>query len=86
MEKVTASQVQDKEAHTEMHADADNDRATDRLALERQHTELERQLAALERHLSLTPDEQVEQRRLKKEKLRVKDQLYRLALPSARGV
>jgi len=36
-------------------------------------------LAELERHLSLTPDEQVERSRLKKEKLRTKDELQRLA-------
>ena len=85
MEKATAGRVQSSEAQTERHGDAPDDRTDDRLALERQHTELARQLAALDRHLSLTPDEQIEQRRLKKEKLRVKDQLYRLGLPSARG-
>jgi uncharacterized protein YdcH (DUF465 family) len=37
-------------------------------------------LSELERHLSLTPDEQVERSQLKKEKLRAKD---RLALLSA---
>ena len=47
--------------------------------LERRHEELERKLAALDRHLSLTPDEQVERVRLKKEKLWVKDRLLLLA-------
>jgi hypothetical protein len=56
--------------------------------LERRHEELERRLAALDRHLSLTPDEQVERVRLKKEKLWVKDRLLLLAErrpASARG-
>ncbi|HTB59823.1 MAG TPA: YdcH family protein [Polyangia bacterium] len=46
--------------------------------LKERHGELERRLAELERHLSLTPDEQVERSRLKKEKLRTKDELQRL--------
>ena len=46
--------------------------------LRERHGELERRLAELERHLSLTPDEQVERSRLKKEKLRTKDELTRL--------
>ena len=57
--------------------------------LERRHQELERRLATLDRHLSLTPDEQVERTRLKKEKLWVKDRLLLLAKrrtpASARG-
>ena len=56
--------------------------------LERRHEELERRLAALDRHLSLTPDEQIERVRLKKEKLWVKDRLVRLTAgspPAARG-
>ena len=47
--------------------------------LQERHGELERRLAELERHLSLTPDEQVERSRLKKEKLRTKDELQRLS-------
>jgi uncharacterized protein YdcH (DUF465 family) len=47
--------------------------------LKERHDELERRLAELERHLSLTPDEQVERIRLKKEKLRTKDELTRLS-------
>ena len=43
--------------------------------LQERHDELERRLAELERHLSLTPDEQIERSRLKKEKLRTKDEL-----------
>jgi uncharacterized protein YdcH (DUF465 family) len=46
--------------------------------LKERHDELEKRLAELERHLSLTPDEQVERSRLKKEKLRTKDELTRL--------
>jgi uncharacterized protein YdcH (DUF465 family) len=47
--------------------------------LERRHQELERRLAALDRHLSLTSDEQIERVRLKKEKLWVKDRLLFLS-------
>jgi len=47
--------------------------------LRERHGELERRLAELERHLSLTPDEQVERSVLKKEKLRTKDALQRLS-------
>jgi uncharacterized protein YdcH (DUF465 family) len=46
--------------------------------LKERHGELERRLAELERHLSLTPEEQIERSRLKKEKLRTKDELQRL--------
>jgi uncharacterized protein YdcH (DUF465 family) len=46
--------------------------------LRERHDELERRLAELERHLSLTPDEQIERSRLKKEKLLTKDELTRL--------
>ena len=46
--------------------------------LKERHDELEKRLAELERHLSLTPDEQLERSRLKKEKLRTKDELTRL--------
>lgn len=81
MEKAIAREVPEAEVSRETDRQGD----VDRRALEHQHTELERQLAALERHLSLTPDEQVEQRRLKKQKLWVKDQLLRLGLPHARG-
>jgi uncharacterized protein YdcH (DUF465 family) len=52
--------------------------AVQMVRLKERHGELERRLAQLERHLSLTPDEQVERSRLKKEKLRTKDQLQRL--------
>ena len=46
--------------------------------LRERHDELEKRLSELERHLSLTPDEQVERSRLKKEKLLTKDELTRL--------
>jgi uncharacterized protein YdcH (DUF465 family) len=46
--------------------------------LRQRHDELEKRLAELERHLSLTPEEQIERSQLKKEKLRTKDELQRL--------
>ena len=51
---------------------------TEARGLEQRHEELERRLAELDRHLSLTPDEQVERSRLKKQKLLVKDRLQQL--------
>ena len=53
--------------------------AVQMVQLKERHGELERRLAELERHLSLTPDEQIERIRLKKEKLRTKDELQRLS-------
>ena len=50
----------------------------ERAGLEQRHEELERRLAEIDRHVSLTADEQVERIRLKKEKLRVKDRLQLL--------
>lgn len=47
--------------------------------LKERHTEIERRLAELERHLSLTSDEQLERVQLKKEKLRSKDRIAILA-------
>ena len=52
--------------------------------LKERHDELEKRLAELERHLSLTPEEQVERSRLKKEKLRTKDRLTQLTAAAAR--
>ena len=43
--------------------------------LRERHGEIERRLTELERHLSLTSDEQLERARLKKEKLRTKDRI-----------
>jgi hypothetical protein len=51
--------------------------------LKQRHQDLERRLAALDRHLSLTSAEQTERARLKKEKLQVKDRI--LLLTSAAG-
>jgi uncharacterized protein YdcH (DUF465 family) len=48
-------------------------------SLKERHTEIERRLAELERHLSLTSDEQLERVHLKKEKLRSKDRIAILA-------
>jgi uncharacterized protein YdcH (DUF465 family) len=56
--------------------------AVQMVKLRERHGELERRLAELERHLSLTPDEQIERSRLKKEKLRMKDELTRLSAAS----
>lgn len=43
--------------------------------LRERHSEIERRLSELERHISLTPEEQLERAGLKKEKLRSKDRL-----------
>jgi len=51
--------------------------------LKARHGDIERRLAELERHLSLTADEQVERARLKKEKLWSKDRMAVLALQIA---
>jgi uncharacterized protein YdcH (DUF465 family) len=51
--------------------------------LKQRHQDLEKRLAALDRHLSLTTAEQSERARLKKEKLLLKDHIY--ALTSALG-
>ena len=51
--------------------------------LKQRHQDLERRLAALDRHLSLTAAEQAERVRLKKEKLQLKDRI--LVLSSALG-
>ena len=52
--------------------------------LKARHDEIEKRLSELERHLSLTPDEQVERSDLKKEKLRTKDRLTQLTAAAAR--
>jgi len=52
--------------------------AVQMVKLRERHGELERRLTELERHLSLTPEEQIERIRLKKEKLRMKDEITRL--------
>jgi uncharacterized protein YdcH (DUF465 family) len=51
--------------------------------LRARHDEIERRLIELERHLSLTPDEQIERSQLKKEKLRAKDRLARHSVRKA---
>ena len=56
-----------------------NSAAIEMVQLRARHGEIERRLAELDRHLSLTPDEQLERARLKKEKLRAKDRLVQLA-------
>jgi uncharacterized protein YdcH (DUF465 family) len=53
--------------------------AADRLSeLRQEHHRLELRLAELERHLSLTPDEQIERANLKKAKLLLKDDIAHL--------
>jgi uncharacterized protein YdcH (DUF465 family) len=52
--------------------------------LKARRDEIEKRLSELERHLSLTPDEQVERSQLKKEKLRTKDRLTLLTTAVAR--
>lgn len=47
--------------------------------LKERHWEIERRLTELDRHISLTPDEQIERAGLKKEKLRSKDRIAVLA-------
>ena len=47
--------------------------------LKQRHQDLEKRLATLDRHLSLTSAEQAERARLKKEKLAVKDRIVILA-------
>lgn len=47
--------------------------------LQREHTELKQRLQQLERHLSLTAEEQVERARLKKLKLATKDLIAALS-------
>lgn len=46
--------------------------------LRQQHHELKRQLESLNRHLSLTPEEQLQSARIKKEKLLLKDRIAAL--------
>lgn len=47
-------------------------------ALRTEHARLEMRLAELERHLSLSPDEQRERAEIKKAKLQLKDTLLHL--------
>ena len=53
--------------------------AVEMVRIRERHGEIERRLSELQRHLSLTPDEQLERARLKKEKLLMKDRLAMLA-------
>jgi uncharacterized protein YdcH (DUF465 family) len=52
--------------------------------LKARRDEIEKRLTVLDRHLSLTPDEQVERSDLKKEKLRTKDRLTQITVAAAR--
>lgn len=49
--------------------------------LQREHQQADLRLKELDRHLSLSPDEQVEAARLKKQKLHLKDEIRQLAKP-----
>ncbi|HEX3695369.1 MAG TPA: YdcH family protein [Polyangia bacterium] len=60
-----------------------NSPAVEMVRLKERHGEIEKRLTELDRHLSLTPDEQVERAQLKKEKLRAKDRLAALAAHAA---
>ena len=66
-----------EKSHGEMSA------AVEMVQLRERHGEIERRLAELDRHLSLSPDEQLERARLKKEKLRNKDRIALLAAESS---
>ena len=46
--------------------------------LKAEHAQLEQKLRDLERHLSLSPEEQLERARIKKAKLKLKDDIARL--------
>jgi uncharacterized protein YdcH (DUF465 family) len=54
------------------------DRTTRLEALRTEHARLEMRLAELERHLSLSPDEQRERAEIKKAKLQLKDTMLHL--------
>jgi len=54
------------------------DRSKSIEALRSEHAKLEMRLAELERHLSLSPDEQRERAEIKKAKLQLKDTLLHL--------
>ncbi len=60
-----------------------NSAVVEMVELRERHGEIERRLTELERHLSLTSDEQLERARLKKEKLRTKDRIALLAAESS---
>jgi uncharacterized protein YdcH (DUF465 family) len=49
--------------------------------LQEQHRMADQRLRELDRHVWLSPDEQVELARLKKEKLRLKDEMRHLSTP-----
>jgi uncharacterized protein YdcH (DUF465 family) len=60
-------------------ATSEGDGGMESARLKARHDEIEKRLSELERHLSLTPDEQIERSQLKKEKLRAKDRLAQLS-------
>ncbi len=62
-----------------------NSASVEVVELRERHGEIERRLAELDRHLSLTSDEQIERARLKKEKLRTKDRIVLLTADLSTG-
>jgi uncharacterized protein YdcH (DUF465 family) len=53
--------------------------------LRSEHARLEARLRELDRHLSLSPEEQVERARIKKAKLQLKDDILHLSQKQARA-
>ncbi len=53
--------------------------------LKSEHARLEMRLKELDRHLSLSPEEQVERARIKKAKLQLKDDIQHLSLEQHRA-
>ncbi|HZS35439.1 MAG TPA: YdcH family protein [Polyangia bacterium] len=61
------------------------DVATHLEQLRSEHARLESRLRELDRHLSLSPEEQVERARIKKAKLQLKDDILHLSQQQARA-
>jgi uncharacterized protein YdcH (DUF465 family) len=66
-------------------AEGDDGAGMEMARLKARHDEIEKRLTELERHLSLTPEEQIERSELKKEKLRAKDRLVLLSTGQRRA-
>lgn len=54
-------------------------------SLRAEHAKLETRLRELDRHLSLSPEEQLERARIKKAKLQLKDDILHLSQQQARA-
>jgi uncharacterized protein YdcH (DUF465 family) len=70
--------VETGKGHTSEMTDDVSPSGEDFEVLQRRHRDLEKRLADLDRHISLSPAEQTERVRLKKEKLKVKDLMQAL--------